>query len=236
MAKPFEKWTVFPHGPIEKLGDNLWRVEAQFPGAPFLRTMHVARMKDGGLVIHNAIALNDDEMKALEAWGTPKWLIVPNRGHRMDSRIWKARYPDMKVITPAGAKTKVERIVKVDETKPELDDTVRYEVLDGTKEREGVMCVTSDGKSNLVFCDGIMNNRSHHLRGVGGFMMGLAGFKSAALKVTFPARMAIVADKKAYRAHLERLATDDLGRIDMAHGEPVTEGAQAALKHAASEL
>ncbi len=236
MAKPFETWTVFPHGPIEKPSANLWRVEAQFPNAPFLRNMHVARMKDGGLVIHNAIALNDDEMKALEGWGTPKWLIVPNGGHRQDARIWKQRYPDMKVIAPPGSKAKVERIVKVDETKPELDDTVRYEVLDGTKEREGVMCVTDNGKSSLVFCDGVMNNRSHHLRGFGGFMMGLAGFKSDALKVTFPARMAIVADKKAYRAHLERLATSDLARIDMAHGEPVTEGAKAALEHAASEL
>jgi hypothetical protein len=236
MAKPFETWTVFPHGPIEKLNANLWRVEAQFPGAPFLRNMHVARMKDGGLVIHNAIALGDDEMKALEAWGTPKWLIVPNGGHRQDARIWKQRYPEMKVIAPPGSKVKVEQIVKVDETKPELDDTVRYEVLDGTKEREGVMCVTDDGKSSLVFCDAVMNNRAHHLRGFGGFMMGLAGFKSDALKVTFPARMAIVADKKAYRAHLERLATSELARIDVAHGAPVTEGAKAALVHAASEL
>jgi hypothetical protein len=236
MAKPFETWTVHPHGPIEKLKDNHWRVEAQFPGAPFSRNMHVAKMKDGGLVIHNAIALNDEEMKELEAWGTPKWLIVPNGGHRMDARIWKQRYPDIKVIAPSGSKAKVEEIVKVDETKPNLDETVRWEVLDGTKDREGVLCVTSDGKSNLVFCDGVMNNRSHHLKGFGGFMMGIFGFKSDALKVTFPSRMAIVADKKAYRAHLERLATDDLARIDVAHGEPVTKDAQAALKHAAGEL
>jgi len=236
MAKPFETWTVFPHGPIEKLSDNLWRVEAQFPNAPFKRNMHVARMKDGGLVIHNAIALSDDEMKELEAWGTPKWLIVPNGGHRMDSRIWKQRYPDMKVIAPPGSKAKVEEVVKVDETKPALDESVRFEILDGTKEREGVMCVSDGGKSMLVFCDGVMNNRSSDLRGFGGFMMGIIGFKSDALKVTFPSRMAIIADKKAYRAHLERLATDDLARIDVAHGQPVTTNAKAALVHAASEL
>jgi len=234
MAKPFEEWTVFPHGPVEKVADNLWRVEARFPGAPFTREMHVARMKDGGLVIHNAIALNDDEMKELEAWGTPSILIVPNGGHRMDSRIWKKRYPSLKVVAPPGAKEKVEQIVKVDETAPKLDDTVHYEVLDGTKQREGVMRVVANGKTNLVFCDGIMNNRK--LPGFGGFMMGLAGFKSDALKVTFPSRMAIVADKKAYRAHLERLATDDLARIDMAHGEPVTTEASSALRKAAAEL
>ncbi len=234
MAKPFEKWTVFPHGAIEKIRDNLWRVEAKFPGAPFSRAMHVARLADGRLVVHNAIALDDEQMKELEAWGTPAFLIVPNGGHRMDSRIYKERYPAMRVVAPAGSKEKVEQIVKVDDTLPTLGDGVRYEVLEGTKGREGVLLVDSGAETTLVFCDGLMNNRS--LPGFVGFMMGLGGFKSDALKVTFPARIAVVDDKKAFRTHLERLATDKVTRIDVAHGLPVTEKASAALRHAASEL
>lgn len=50
MAKPFETWTVHPHGPIEKLDDNLWRVQAPFPGAPFSRTMIAARLSDGRVI------------------------------------------------------------------------------------------------------------------------------------------------------------------------------------------
>ena len=61
MAKPFERWTVLPHQPIEKLEGNLWRVAGTMPDGKTQRAMVVARMKDGGLVIHNAIALSDAE-------------------------------------------------------------------------------------------------------------------------------------------------------------------------------
>jgi hypothetical protein len=67
--------------------------------------------------------------------------------------------------------------------------------------------------------------------------MGLFGFTGPAPKVSFPARMALVADKKALRGHLERLAgTPGLSRIEVGHGAPVTSGAPEALRAAASGL
>jgi hypothetical protein len=112
MAKPFDQWTVCLHGPVEKVAENLWRVAGPFPGAPFSRKMTVARLSDGRLVIHNAIALDDDEMKQLEAWGTPTFLIVPSGAHRMDAKIFKDRYPSMRVIAPPGGRKKVEEVVR----------------------------------------------------------------------------------------------------------------------------
>jgi len=51
-------WTALPHGPIEKLEDNLWRVEGTLPkNPPFKRVMTVVRLGDGRLVVHNAICL-----------------------------------------------------------------------------------------------------------------------------------------------------------------------------------
>jgi hypothetical protein len=236
MPKPFDTWTVHPHQPIEKIHDALWRVEARFPGAPFPRAMIVVRLGDGRLVVHNAIALEDGAMKELEAWGKPSFLIVPNGGHRMDAKIWKDRYPSIRVIAPPGSKEKVEKVVKVDATAGDFDDDhVRYDILDGTKEREGVLTVKGPDGSTVVFTDAIMNMRK--LPGFGGFMMGLFGFTGPAPKVTFPARMAIVADKKALRGHLERLAeTPRLSRIEVGHGAPVTAEAPAALKAAAAAL
>src|SRR5262249_46784927 len=83
MPKPFQTWTVYPHKPIEKIQDNLWRVEAPFPGAPFPRSMILVRLGDGRIIVHNAIALDEDEMREIEAWGKLAFLIVPNGGHRM---------------------------------------------------------------------------------------------------------------------------------------------------------
>jgi hypothetical protein len=236
MPKPFDSWTVCPHGPIEKITDNLWRVQAPFPGAPFPRTMVLVRLSDGRVVVHNAIALDDGVMKEMEEWGKPAFLVVPNGGHRMDAKIFKERYPSIRVITPPGSRQKVEQVVTVDDTAGAFgDDSVRYEVLDGTKEREGVLIVRGPAGATLVFNDAIMNMKS--LPGFGGFMMGLFGFTGPAPKVSFPARMALVADKKALRAHLERLAgVEGLARIEVGHGAPVTDRASEALRAAASSL
>jgi hypothetical protein len=236
MPKPFEKWTVCPHGPIEKVSENIWRVAGPFPGAPFPRTMIVVRLADGRLVIHNAVALDEAEMKELETWGTPTFLIVPNGGHRMDAKIFKARYPGVRVVGPAGAKKKIEEVVKVDATEVDFGDAnVRYELVAGTADREGVLIVGSKGGTTLVFTDAIMNMQK--LPGFGGFLMGLVGFTGPKPKVSGPARMALVKDKKALRADLERRAdTRDLVRIEVGHGSPITSEPAAALRNAAAGL
>ena len=236
MPKPFEKWTVHPHGPIEKITENVWRVAAPFPGAPFPRTMMVARLASGGLVIHNAIALDEREMKELENWGTPAFLIVPSGAHRMDARIFKEHYPGMRVIGPPGAKEKIDEVVKVDATEVDFGDAnVRYEIVAGTSEGEGLLLVRSKAGTTLVFNDVLMNMQK--LAGFGGFMMGMFGFTGPKPKVSAPARLFVVKDKKALRAELERRsATPDLARIEVGHGNPITSAPAAALREAAAGL
>jgi hypothetical protein len=236
MPKCFDSWTVHPHGPIEKIADNLWRVAGPFPGAPFPRTMVVVRLSDGRLVIHNAIALDDGEMKELEGWGTPSFLIVPSGAHRMDAKVYKARYPSMQVVGPVGAKKKIEEVVKVDSTEPDFGDpNVSYELVAGTGDGEGVLIVRSAAGTTLVFNDVLMNMQK--LAGFSGFMMGLFGFTSPKPQVSRPARMFVVKDKKALRAELEkRASTPDLVRVEMGHGNAITSEPAAALRAAAQGL
>jgi hypothetical protein len=236
MAKPYDTWTVTEHGPIEKIAENIWRVEARLPGAPISRVMLVVKLASGKLLIYNAIALGDAQMKELEEWGAPAFMIVPNSGHRMDGRIWKTRYPDMKVIAPPGGKAKIDEVVAVDETECKLDDdAVSYPIIDGTAGKEGALIVKSKAGTTIAFCDAIMNMQK--VPGFGGFMMGLAGFTGPKPKVTFPARMAIVKDKKAMRAALEKLAeTPNLVRVEVQHGAPITDAPAEAIKGAAAGL
>lgn len=236
MPKPFETWTVCPHGPIEKVSENLWRVAGLVPGAPFPRTMIVVRLSDGRLVIHNAIALQDAEMKELEAWGTTAFLIVPSSAHRIDAKIFKDRYPSVRVIGPRGAKKKIDDIVKVDATEADFGDPdVRYDLVDGTGDGEGVLVVRSKSGTTLVFNDVLMNMKK--LPGFGGFMMGLFGFTGPKPKVSGPSRMFVVKDKKALRAELERRATTPgLARIEVGHGDAITSDPAEALRSAAATL
>ena len=56
MPKVFTEWTVLPHRPIEKLSDNLWRVSGKMGNVR--RQMVLAKLRDGRVVVDNAIALD----------------------------------------------------------------------------------------------------------------------------------------------------------------------------------
>jgi hypothetical protein len=185
--------------------------------------------------VFSAIALEDAEMTELEAWGTPAFLIVPNAAHRLDAKIWKDRYPSMRVVCPPGARDKVAEVVPVDATVADLGEGVTYGVLEGTAEREAYLVVRSAAGATVVLNVVVMNMRS--LPGFGGFMMGLFGFTGPAPKVTFPAKRFVIDARAAARTHLERLAaTPGLVRVVVSHGAPITDAPARALRAAAAGL
>ncbi|MDX2089469.1 MAG: hypothetical protein SFX73_16570 [Kofleriaceae bacterium] len=232
MARAYTTWTVLPHKPIEKLSDNLWRVSGTMADGKTQRQMVLARMGDGRVVVHNAIALDDAEMKELEAWGTPSVIFVPNGYHRMDARIWKQRYPKAQVIAPAGSKKRVEKVVPVDgitEDAPR-DETVRLVPLEGVPS-ESVLEVRSGDRVSLVFCDAVLNMPTL------GFPMNV--FLGPTGRVSAPRvmRMLAMKDKRAFIGQLARLAdTRGLDRIMFGHGRPITEGCAAALHSVVTQL
>src|SRR5688572_17841063 len=122
--QPFETWTVLPHGKLEQIDDGLLTVvgDIPMPTGDFPRRMTVVRLADRRLVIYSAIALDEDEMQQIERFGTPAFLIVPDDIHRLDAKAWKDRYPEMKVITPAGSRDKVCEVVRVDATEIDFGD------------------------------------------------------------------------------------------------------------------
>lgn len=221
MATGFTTWTVLPHKPIEKLGTNLWRVSGKMGRVQ--RQMMLARMADGRVVVHNAIALDDAEMAEIEAWGEPRVLVVPNGFHRQDAFIWKQRYPKMQVIAPSAAKKRVDKAVAVDAVTEDApkDATVQLRPLAGMPS-EVVLEVSGDSGVTLVFCDAICNFPK--LGGAAGLMMAPTGRVSAPRAI----RWFLLKDKRAFAQSLEQLAaTPRLERICFGHGQPVT-GADAA--------
>jgi hypothetical protein len=106
MTKPFKHWTVLPHGKLVQVDDNILTVVGEIP-MPLMdlpRRMTVVRLADSRLVVFSAVALDEDEMAALEAYGCPAYMIVPSDKHRLDAKIWKDRYPEMQVNAPEGAR------------------------------------------------------------------------------------------------------------------------------------
>ncbi len=232
MPAAFATWTVLPHKPIEKLAPNLWRVSGTMPRGKTQRQMVLARMDDGRVVIHNAIALGEAEMAELEAWGTPAILFVPNGYHRQDAPIWKQRYPTLQVVAPAGARKRVAQVVAVDavtEAAPG-DAHVKLVPLDGLPS-ESVLEVHSDDGVSLVFCDAVLNMPPL------GFPMGFFLGPTGTISVPRVVRWIALKDRRALAAQLERLAgTTNLKRLLFGHGKPITEEPATALRKVVSQL
>jgi hypothetical protein len=238
MAKAFTEWKVLPHGPIEKLADNLWWVQGSIPGMSLKRVMTVARLGDGRLVIHNGIALEEPLMKQIEAWGTPAFLIVPNGGHRLDAPAYKRRYPELRVLSPKGSRQRVQEVVAVDGTYEDFpaDDSVRFETLHGVKQGEGAMIVRSADGLTVVLNDAVFN-MDRKRDPLGFFFTTLLG-SAPGPRVSRLAKLMFISDPKALRADLERFAAlPDITRLIVAH-EKVAHGvdAAAALRKAATYL
>lgn len=237
MASSTE-WTVLPHGPFERLADDMWWLQGSLPRVSLKRTMTVARLGDGRLVIHNGIALADVQRRQLEAFGKPAFLIVPNGFHRQDAAAYKQRYPDLTVLAPRGARAKVEEQVAVDGTLEDFppDDRVRFEMLGGVAEHEGAMLVRSRDGTTLVLTDAMFN--MDRKRDVLGFLFTTLMGSAPGPRVSRLAKLIFIEDRAALRRDFERYAAlPDLERLVVAHEKVATgPAARAALLAAATWL
>jgi len=231
-------WLVMPHDPIQELAENLWRVEGALPHFSMRRVMTVVRLRDGRLLIHSAIAMDEASMKRLEAWGEPAILLIPHARHRLDAPRYKRRYPGLRVFAPPAVRAKANEVVNVDGTFAEapLDDSASLELLAGTGEAEAALLVRSTDGVSVVLTEVIFDlepPKSALLRAA----LRLAGFGPGPV-VTPVVRFELVNDKAQLAAHLERLADiPGLTRLIVAHSRmSVGPDAADALRQAAARL
>lgn len=237
MPKILEDWTVLPHGPLEQVDDGILTVAGDIPMplGNFPRRMTVVRLAGGRSAIFSAIALPEPEMARIEALGTPAVMIVPNPAHRMDAKIWKARYPAIRVLAPPGARDDVAEVVPVDATADILDDPdAEFVVIAGTDERESAMVVRRPDGVTLITNDVIGHVRHPH--GLGAHVMArLLGFGVNGPRIPRTAKGQIK-DRPALATQLRSWATPELKRIIVSHGDPITDDPAGVLRKIADGL
>ena len=238
MTKPFQHWTVLPHGKLVQVDENILSVvgDIHMPLMDLPRRMTVVRLVDARLVVYSAIALDAAEMSALEAYGLPAYLIVPSDKHRLDAKTWKDRYPEIQVIAPEGARAKVEETVQVDEVSPDFDDpNVLFVTVPGTRGREAALVVRTKNGTTLVLNDVVGNIRD--AAGFGGWLLHLAGFAGEHPQVPKVVRMAVIEDTQALREQLLQWAEiESLTRILVSHGSAIEEDPRQVLRELAGTL
>ena len=238
MTKPFQQWTVLPHGKLAQIDENILTVvgEIHMPLMRLPRRMTVVRLVDASLVVFSAIALDEDEMSALEAYGRPAYLIVPSDKHRLDAKTWKDRYPEIQVVAPEGARAKVEETVPVGTVAPRFKDpNVQFVTVPGTRGREAALVVRTPQGTTLVLNDVVANIRD--AAGFGGWLLQLAGFAGKEAQVPAVVKMALIEDTKALRAQLLQWSEiDSLVRILVSHGSPIEDNPRHVLRELAGSL
>ena len=223
-------WNVLPHEPIERLEANLWRVEGALPRGPLRRVMTLVRLDDGRIVIHSAIALGDEEMAAVESWGVPAFLVVPNAYHRLDAPAYKRRYPELRILCPRAAQRRVAELVPVDGDYASFpsDQRVRAFHLEGTGETEGVLEVHHDGGTSLVLNDAVFNMPD--VPGFVGWVLRSLTNSTGGPRVSRIARLMMVKDRTRFQQQLRRLAeTPNLRRVIVSHHRMIDEDPAGTL-------
>lgn len=238
MTATLPQWNVLPHGRLREIDENLLTVTGTIamPLMELPRRMTVVRLNDARLVVYSAISLDDDEMRTLEDYGTPAWLIVPNDHHRLDAAAWKQRYPQIRVVAPEGSRKKIAEAVPVDSSAPRFGDpNVRFVVVPGTRDHEAALVVDTRAGTTLVLNDIVANIRN--AKGFGGWLLELMGFAGDEPHVPRPVALMMIDDKAALATQLlEWAEIDSLKRILVSHGEPIEANPRQVLRELAHSL
>jgi hypothetical protein len=198
--------------------------------------MTVIRLAGGRTVIWSAIALDEPSMARIEAMGRPAVMIVPNPGHRLDSKIWKQRYPDIQVLAPPGGKEGIEEAVPVDATHDILGDPdASFIVVAGTEDMESALQVKRASGTTLIANDII--GHVTHPHGIGANIMARA-FNYGVHEPAIPSTVKrFIKDPAALARQMRRWADiPDLKRIIVSHGDPITDDPAGHLRRLAEKL
>jgi hypothetical protein len=227
---------VTAHGELQQLDERLWLVTAGEPGRGLTRNMIIYRLDDGGLLLHGVHAVREATLAAIEALGPLRLMIVAGTFHSMDEALYKERFPQLVVATPAPVRSRVARDVAVDEDVEAIAGRYGFTVLepDGIKPVERVYALPVTGGQAWVIGDMMMN-----LPDSSGFVgwlfrvLGSTGF----FGITGIGRLLMLKDRAAFKAWMLRSAEQDAPRlIVVSHGEAITADCQERLRVAAARL
>ncbi|MCS4295551.1 hypothetical protein M2375_003794 [Comamonas sp. BIGb0152] len=93
---------------LEAIAPDLWsaRQHISVHGLPVRSRMAVVRLPDGTLWLHSPIAPSPALRAALDALGTVRWIVAPNRMHHLFAGDWQAHYPQAELWGAPGLAAK----------------------------------------------------------------------------------------------------------------------------------
>ncbi len=229
--RPAHNYKIYPHGPIERIADGLWRVVGSMR-LPLKRSMYIYRLPDHSLLLHSVVAMDEEGMCALITLGEPSVMVVPHPKHTMDAAFYKARFPSLRVYGADDAQDKLPDVpFDAHPAAGLLPHAVRPRVAPGMKITETVLELPlAGGGSALLFTDLVNQNEDPSVLLM---LFGPPGDGGVArvLKLTQ------IDDTEQVRTFLRELSEiPSLKVIGGCHGGFVTKDCNAWLARAAAQL
>ena len=217
---------------LRDLARDLWVVERpqRFFGLEVGARMTVMRLADGSLLLHSPVALDATLRRELDAIGTVRFVVAPNRFHHLYSGDVARAYPQARLWVAAGVERKRPDLaiagVLEDEAPAAWKNEVDQLYFRGRPFENEVVFLHRASRT-LVLCDLAFNfgpSAPIVTRLVMRLFGGYGSFRTTRLDPL------LIRDRHAARQSLERILAWDFDRIVIAHGEVLESGGPGALR------
>jgi len=216
---------------MENFAEGVWIASApqKFFGWQLGTRMTVLKLRDGSLVIHSPIAIDDSLKRKIEEIGPVGHIVAPNIFHYLYAADAAAAFPRAKLHGPAGLRKKRPELhldaVLGEQSEPAWRDDLETLEIQGTMLEETVLWHKPSG--TLVSADLVENFKTAddwwtrlYLQ-VGG-IHGKVGV-SQMLRLAYR-------DRRKARRDIDQLLGWDFDKIILAHGEPIDTNGVEALR------
>jgi glyoxylase-like metal-dependent hydrolase (beta-lactamase superfamily II) len=205
--------------PIDK---DLWVVDhlASLPlGMRMPLCATIVRLADGGLWIHSPTPLSPELATAVEALGTVRDLVAPNRFHHLSAGAWAQRFPGARLWAAPGLPEKRRELsfagVLGDGTTAPWANEIAALPLAGAPAMNEV--VFFHPASRTLVCTDLLFNVRKPASAMTSFILTLVGTKGRFAMSRLWWRYA--RDRAALKASIEKMLEWDFGRVIPSHGE-----------------
>ena len=222
---------------LEEFGQSLYIADGpsvDFMGFPYPTRMAVARLADGELWIWSPIELTEELRAEINALGTVKYIVSPNKIHHIFIKEWADEWPEALVYTPPGLAERKPEIhfdkELTDEPPPEWRDEIDQVIFHGSFAMEEVVFFHRSSRTAIV-CDLIQRHDPADMKGFKGLLMrldGLVGDKGSTPREW----RASFLKRSLARAAREKVLGWQADKLLIAHGKCVNSDASDIISSA----
>jgi hypothetical protein len=221
---------------LQPIAENIWLLRYPLPklGADLRRNVTVIRLNSGDLVVHSTAPFTAEDVAAISALGSPKWLVDAMLAHDTYVREGREAFPNASYLAPPGFATDEEFPIGVLlPPPPEWGEELQVMEVEGVPSYEEYVFFHAASRT-LIVADLVFNFGDDEPVWT-ELMLKLAVGGEHHPGMSRPFKAAIE-DEEAFRRSMDAMFAWDFDRVIVGHGDVIATGGKekvAAMLRAA---